>query len=53
MGDATSSFDKATFRSTRTGILANYKKQLNLTADELVQKDFWDKTNSVFDDTAR
>ena len=35
------------------GILANYKKQLNLTPQELMQKDYWSSFEKVAEDTAR
>jgi hypothetical protein len=33
--------DGATHRKTMTGVLSTYKKQLNLSAKDLVEKDYW------------
>ena len=33
-----------------TGVLSTYKKQMNLTADDVIQKDYWDKINSLNED---
>jgi hypothetical protein len=46
-------FQKPVHRATPTGILATYKKQLNLTAADLMQKDYWDQMNTLEQDTAR
>ena len=38
---------------TPAGILTKYKKQINLTAEDIVQKDYWEQFNRVHEDTAR
>jgi hypothetical protein len=52
-GQDSENFDKGAVRSTPTGILANYKKQLNLSAGEIMQKDYWEQFEKVTEDTAR
>lgn len=39
-------------RQTSTGVLSTYKKQLNLTPQELVQRDYWDNVRKVRDNLA-
>lgn len=52
-GDDFESSHKGVHRSTPQGILANYKKQINLTPQDLIQKDYWDKFEKLTEDTAR
>ena len=40
-------------RSTATGVLSSYKKQLQLTAEDIVQRDYFDKVSSMRDHMAR
>ncbi len=47
-GDDFEDFEKPTHRrSTSGGILSTYKKQLNLTADDVMQQDYWTKLQGV------
>ena len=52
-GPDTLSYDKPTHRVTSTGILSDYKKQLNLTPEDIVQKDFWERLRETRNDTER
>jgi len=52
-GDDFESYNKGTSRSTASGILANYKKQINLSPQDLIQKDYWDKFEKLTSDTSR
>jgi len=52
-GNDSENFDKGSVKSTPSGILANYKKQLNLNASEIMQKDYWNQFDKVTEDTAR
>jgi hypothetical protein len=52
-GDDFETWDKGAHRSTSQGILSNYKKQLNLNADDIIQKDYWDAHAKLHEDTAR
>ena len=35
-------YNKATHRSTATGVLSSYKKQLNLSTQDIMMKDYMD-----------
>lgn len=52
-GDDFESPHRGTHRSTPTGILANYKKQVNLTPKDIMEKDYWDKFEKLTRDTER
>ena len=40
-------------KKTRTGVLSTYKKQLNLTPQDLIEKDFWQSMNGLTEDVAK
>jgi hypothetical protein len=44
---------KPVHKKTQTGILSTYKKQLNLTAKDVMEKDFWANMNTVSKDIER
>lgn len=46
------SYDKPSHRATGSGILSTYKKQLNLSAEDITQKDFWTQMHDVRTETA-
>lgn len=41
--------DGATHRRTATGVLSTYKKQLNLSAKDLVERDYWKQVRTMRD----
>ena len=41
--------DGATHRKTMTGVLSTYKKQLNLSAKDLVERDYWKQVRTMRD----
>lgn len=45
-GDA-ESYRQPTHRSTATGVLSSYKKQLNLTAKDYMMRDYWDQMDQM------
>ena len=47
------SFSRPTHRSTATGVLSSYKKQLNLTANDYVMSDYWNQMRDLDEETAR
>lgn len=40
-------YDQPTHRSTKTGVLSSYKKQLNLTANDVIMKDFYQNMKNL------
>lgn len=46
-------YDKPTHKTTPTGILSSYKKQLNMTPEDVMQKDYWNNMRNFKDDTVR
>ena len=52
-GNDEEKFDEATTRMTKTGILSNYKKQLNVSAQDIVEQDFWRKMTNTTKDMAK
>ena len=46
-GEDIDKFDEPSHRMTQTGVLSNYKKQLNMTAQDYVERDYWDKMSNV------
>ena len=42
-------YDSGNHRKTSTGILSSYKKQLNLSAQDLMEKDYWTKIRGARD----
>lgn len=40
-------YEKPTHRATKTGVLSSYKKQINLTANDYIMKDFYDNMRDM------
>ena len=45
-------YSSPTHRSTRSGVLSSYKKQMNLTAEDVIKKDYWDNMKEMKTDMA-
>lgn len=41
--------DGSTHRRTMTGVLSTYKKQLNLSAKDLIERDYWKQVRTMRD----
>ena len=46
-------YSTPTHRATNSGVLSSYKKQLNLTPDDLMMKDYWDSKRDFTSEMAK